>query len=82
MLGSDSAGMTCEARLKARVLHNILKNCILSASVLFAATGCAGGEVNDDNLPDAPGAGGTFATGGTFSSGGRISPSAGMSTGS
>jgi len=68
----------------ARVLHNILKNCIVSASVLFVATGCAGGAVNDDDgsAGAAPGAGGSFASGGTFSAGGSSSSSAGRSTGS
>jgi len=52
--------------LKARVLYNILKNCIIGASVLFASSGCAGGAVNDDGGESgAPGAGGTFGVAGS-----------------
>jgi len=69
-----------------RVQYNILKNCIVSASVLFAAIGCAGGNVNDDGGAGTPGVGGAFSSGGSFSNGGSESPdpspSAGTSTGS
>ncbi len=53
------------------MLYNILKNCIVGGSVLFAAMGCAGGEINDDGdvagapgVPGIPGAGGSFGSGG------------------
>ena len=66
MLGSDGAWAAREAGLWARVLYNILKNCIVGASVLLAANGCAGGGVNDDaEFGGAPGAGGTFGNGGS-----------------
>ncbi|MEI9952243.1 MAG: endo-1,4-beta-xylanase [Pseudomonadota bacterium] len=47
------------------MLYNILKNCIVGASVLCAGIGCAGGEVNADVEPIVgPGAGGLFGLGG------------------
>ena len=69
--------------MKPHVLHNLLKNCIVGASVLFAASGCTAGAVNDDGqagAPGVPGAGGSLASGGSFANGGQFtSPSGGTS---
>jgi len=62
------------------VLINILKNCVVGASVLFVANGCAGGAVNDDGEAGAPGSGGSFTGGGAFTAGGSTSSTAGKSS--
>jgi endo-1,4-beta-xylanase len=65
MIGSDGVKRVREAILKARVIYNILKNCVVSASVLIAASACAGGEADDDgNSAGAPGRGGAIGNGG------------------
>ena len=67
--------------------HNILKKCVIGASVLLAVSGCAGGGVDNDAddgegvAGAAPAAAGAAANGGTFSAGGSNS-SAGKSAGS
>jgi len=69
------------------VRHNILKKCVIGASVLLAVSGCAGGGVDNDAddgegvAGAAPAAAGAAANGGTFSAGGSNS-SAGKSAGS
>ena len=69
--------------MKPHVFHNILKNCIVGASVLFAASGCTADPINGDSqagAPGVPGAGGSFASGGSFANGGQFtSPSGGTS---
>jgi len=72
--------------LWARVPYNILKNCIVSTSVLVAAMGCAGGEINDDGdfagAPNAPGAAGSFGSGTSSDGGAPARAGSGSSAGS
>lgn len=61
----------------------MLKNCVVGASLLLVAAGCAGGAANnDDGEAGSPGVGGAFANGG-FTDGGNTNPSssAGKSSG-
>lgn len=57
--------------------YNILKNCVVCASVLVAATACVDDPANHDGDGGAPGTGGAFSSGGAFTSGGGNNSSAG-----
>jgi endo-1,4-beta-xylanase len=64
--------------LNARVLYNILKNCLVCGPVLVAAIACAGGDAKDDGeiagAPSVPGTAGSSHGGssGNVSNGGAV----------